>query len=148
MKTLTDTLYALSLFASLLFSLFMMYSMYKTKKGVEKISENATKLTDTLSEQINNLPEIITSILNPKATNQSLDYEDSPAFNQLVFKDIFLDQNNFLLKSRNAKDGFITSKCCGSLITINNLDQLLCNNCQKEVNEKGEIKEVINTLGC
>lgn len=90
MEIYKDIFYIFSMLASTAFSIFMMYSMYKTKKGVEKIANTTQKFTEELGEKVN---KILPSF--------GIELPTSPTFDKLP------ENQNTLLEE---PDFFITDK--------------------------------------
>lgn len=61
METAKDILLLLQAVAGILFSAFMMYSMFKTKKAVEKGVKNITELKNNLEDTV----PVLLAKLNP-----------------------------------------------------------------------------------
>jgi hypothetical protein len=83
------------------FSVFMMYSMWKTKKAAEKIVDVSKDLSDSIQQTVNNLPALISSFmpqLDPPHNQIILEQENSPININNPIPDLLVHCNDFLSK--------------------------------------------------
>ena len=140
-KNITLTIEAIF---GVLFSIFMMYSMWKTKKAAERISDNAKELSQTMQDGLNNLSPIISNMISQRLGGGSGENKhiDPPLFftdppEGFPVPDIHLGFNNILLNPETKKP--IMSICCmDHILYEDQYDRLKCFKCEKTVNEKGE----------
>lgn len=121
----------LALAASAAFSIFMMYSMHKTKKAAEKMVDTTKEMSETLTGAAINIQESMNNLF-PKQNNFHLPTDDEL---YIPTHDINLSIQNVLLDKENK---IIPSNCCNAIIKYHDLrDALICQECENQVNDRG-----------